>query len=156
MGNNQNNIIGKRFGRLVVKAKTTQYSGKNIIYECLCDCGKTHYTTASSLTSGKVISCGCYKNELFDVTKLRGNAGFADGTCVSMLTSSNISKRNTSGTRGVAFDKSRNLWMAQIYFKGKRYYLGRYGNIIDAVKARKVAEDDIFDEFLEQHKKASE
>ena len=37
-----------------------------------------------------------------------------------------------------------------ICFKGKRYYLGSYKNFDDAVKARKRAEEELFDPFLRE------
>jgi len=64
-----------------------------------------------------------------------------------MLTA-RIYSSNTSGYKGVYWDRSRQKWVAQIRFKGKNYKLGRYDNIKDAAKARKIAEDKIFGDFL--------
>ena len=36
-----------------------------------------------------------------------------------------LSKRNTSGVKGVSFDTTRNKWMASIYKDGKNYNIGR-------------------------------
>lgn len=47
---------------------------------------------------------------------------------------------------------SRNKWLAQIEFKGKHYYLGRYANKEDAREAREKAEKEMFGKFLEEHK----
>jgi hypothetical protein len=56
-------ITGQRFGRLTV----TKFVGKNkkrcTLWECLCDCGKTKITTASSLRAGTCLSCGCLQRE---------------------------------------------------------------------------------------------
>lgn len=58
-------IIGKRFGRLVVLDRTTDHitaGGRKIpCYLCQCDCGNNHTATSSSLLSGSVKSCGCLK-----------------------------------------------------------------------------------------------
>lgn len=61
---------------------------------------------------------------------------------------------NTSGYKGVYWNKSRNLWVAQIAFginpkngKKKCYYLGSYENIEDAIKAREEAEEKYFGEW---------
>ena len=48
---------------------------------------------------------------------------------------------NNSGITGVAWDKSRNKWMAYIDYYKKRINLGRFSNFEDAVKVRKEAED---------------
>lgn len=38
--------------------------------------------------------------------------------------------------------------MAYIYFRGKRYHLGCYLDINDAIKVRELAEKKIFGDFL--------
>ena len=60
-----------------------------------------------------------------------------------------ILKSNTSGYNGVYYNKKRGLWVAQITFQGKTRYLGAFGRLTDAVKARKRGEE-IYDEFLER------
>lgn len=51
--------IGQRYGMLLVIAETKQRdSTGSIVWECLCDCGKTTYVPARSLTP-KTKSCGC-------------------------------------------------------------------------------------------------
>lgn len=54
---------------------------------------------------------------------------------------------NTSGYRGVSFDKSRNKWRAFIVCEGKYHNLGRYSLIEDAISARKSAEIKLFGEY---------
>lgn len=54
---------------------------------------------------------------------------------------------NTSGRKGVYFDKSRNKWMASIAFGGRTKYLGRFDNKEDAIRAREEAEEKYFGEY---------
>ena len=54
---------------------------------------------------------------------------------------------NTSGCKGVTWDKSRNKWMAHIKLNGKNKNLGRFANFEDAVRARKNAEEQLFGEY---------
>lgn len=54
---------------------------------------------------------------------------------------------NTSGHKGVYWDKSRNKWMANIMAFGQYHYLGRYEKYEDAVAAREAAEEKYFKEF---------
>ena len=42
---------------------------------------------------------------------------------------------NTSGTRGVRFDKTRNAWRASICFESRHYFIGRYQTEHDALVA---------------------
>lgn len=63
------------------------------------------------------------------------------------ITNSKTYANNTSGRKGVYFDKSRNKWMANITFNKKTVYLGRFDTFDDAVKARENAEKDIHKEY---------
>lgn len=58
---------GKRFGRLLVIERTEDAinkNGKHIVrYLCRCDCGTEKAIRKLHLTSGAIISCGCYQRE---------------------------------------------------------------------------------------------
>lgn len=43
---------------------------------------------------------------------------------------------NTSGFRGVSFDKKNNKWFAYIKNHGRMYYLGRFDDKVEAAKVR--------------------
>ena len=111
------------------------------LWRCRCDCGKIVEVRQSNLQDGVTTSCGC---------KLRERSGlhFVDGTFVEAIQSKTISQANTSGVRGVYFNKKQRKWVAQIMFKGKCYYLGSYSKIEDAAKARARGEE-MFDDFLD-------
>jgi hypothetical protein len=47
---------------------------------------------------------------------------------------------NTSGVKGISWDKPANKWYARIKTNGKLKHLGYYKNFDDAVKARYKAE----------------
>lgn len=58
------NLIGKRFGRLVVIEETMERRVWNLReWTCLCDCGKIKSIITISLTRGATTSCGCYHSE---------------------------------------------------------------------------------------------
>lgn len=57
-----NNLVNQRFGRLLVLNRAGTKSG-HATWKCLCDCGKETIVIGSNLTSGKILSCGCYKKE---------------------------------------------------------------------------------------------
>lgn len=52
---------------------------------------------------------------------------------------SKIPKNNTSGYKGVTWDKYRNKWIAQIMVNRRHKYLGRFESIEDAVVAYDTA-----------------
>lgn len=56
-------------------------------------------------------------------------------------------QNNTSGFKGVSYDKNRNKWTASICIKRKRKYIGRFNNKIDAAKAYDDAAKLHFGEF---------
>lgn len=61
------NLVGRRFGRLVVQQRS-ENRGKHVHWTCLCDCGNSVTTASTRLVSGRVESCGCKRSE---VTALR-------------------------------------------------------------------------------------
>lgn len=58
-----------------------------------------------------------------------------------------LSKNNTSGYKGVYWDKEKNKWEVKIGFKSKNLHIGYYENIKDAIKSRLQAEIKYFGEF---------
>jgi len=58
-----------------------------------------------------------------------------------------LEKTNTSGIKGVSFNKKTNKWFAYIGVNNKRIRLGNYVNLKDAVDARLTAEEKYFGEF---------
>jgi len=110
------------------------------------------------LRGGKITSCGCdqpYGPQSDGRCCAPGEAGrasltYIDGTCVEMLAAKTVRRNNTSGVPGVEWRASKGLWRAGICFKGKRYYLGSFRKFEDAVKARKQAEEDLHDRFLQE------
>ncbi|WP_054709881.1 AP2 domain-containing protein [Bacillus sp. JCM 19041] len=67
--------------------------------------------------------------------------------------STKISKRNTSGVRGVSFSKRTNKYMAYIRFQNKHMNLGCYKTLEEAKEARIEAENKYFKPILEKYGK---
>ncbi len=51
-----------------------------------------------------------------------------------------LSRRNTSGVKGVCFVSKRSVWSAEIYIDGQRTQLGYFKDFDEAVAARRSAE----------------
>lgn len=49
----------KRFGRLVARKPTEQRIRRQVVWECVCDCGKEVLAGATELQMGSKKSCGC-------------------------------------------------------------------------------------------------
>lgn len=55
-----------------------------------------------------------------------------------------LSKANTSGVKGVSWDKRRQKWRAYIKHNRNQIFLGRFDNKQDAIKARLAGERKYF------------
>lgn len=58
-----------------------------------------------------------------------------------------LPKNNKSGVLGVHWHNRDKVWEVEIGYKKKRYYLGRFKDFDEAVKARKEAEQKYFGEY---------
>lgn len=56
-------LVGKRFGRLVVLKREKNNKFGCTYWLCKCDCGKTKIIRGTHLQSGKIRSCGCLTKE---------------------------------------------------------------------------------------------
>ncbi len=57
------NLIGKRFGRLVVVEFAGLDNGNGAKWKCICDCGNEKVVARGNLLSGGTLSCGCLNRE---------------------------------------------------------------------------------------------
>lgn len=94
-----NNLIGRRFNLLVAIEKTIERTkSKEIIWRCICDCGKESLVNSHALISGHTTSCGCKQRES------------ARKYCRK------IGKKNIKHGHRVNYEKTReyNTWMAMV------------------------------------------
>lgn len=141
-------ISGKVFGRLTALSPTEKRIGGSVVWKCKCSCGKEAEVSYNSLVTGNTQSCGCIQSQHPAPTEYMH---YIDGTCIEMIENQKLRSDNTSGYTGVQFHKRSGKWLATITFKGRRYDLGKYKKIEEAVKARQTAEEKIFGEFLNRY-----
>lgn len=151
------NIIGLKYNKLTVAKPTNKRRNHMIVYECICECGTKRTATSDQLKNGEITRCIKCATKLKRAT-LRKYAKIndmhrydVDGSNRSIISDKRHNSNNTSGYKGVTWDKSKKKWRAQIVFKNKAYYLGRYSKIEDAIEARKNAEDKYFKPYLEKN-----
>lgn len=134
-------LTGREFGNLKVlrKAGGRKSAERSFYWECQCSCGNIVEIPANQLTKGYHTSCGCQKAK-----RLRKINQYVDGTSLKMVFSDTVRKDNTSGYKGVYLKDNR--WAARIQYKGKRYYLGTYDKLEEAISVRKEAEEKIREE----------
>ena len=79
-------LTGQRFGRLVVIKEAEKYTspqGHNYtMWECLCDCGNVTQVLSSHLSSGKIVSCGCFSAEVISKIKSKNLEGLRFGKLI--------------------------------------------------------------------------
>ena len=143
-------LTGQRYGRLTVLGPAENI-GDRTAWLCRCDCGQDTVVLTRDLRRGRRTSCGCDRPVVDSSPGGYGRASltYVDGTCVEMIRANTRRSNNTSGVPGVEWMSSKNKWRASICFKGRRRYLGSYEKFEDAVKARKRAEEELFDTFLD-------
>lgn len=74
-------LVGQKFGRLLVLEDTGTKKNRAVVWRCLCDCGNEKFCIGSSLKSGSVSSCGCLQKELLsERVKTHGLAGTPEHT----------------------------------------------------------------------------
>lgn len=154
MSDKRIDLTGKRFGRLtVVKKSDKNPKDYKTYWDCVCDCGNETTVLLTYLTSGETKSCGCLridggsKLQKYNEEELR-----VDGVFTPLL-SSKVRIDNTTGHKGVTFDKKLQKYRAQMSLKGKKIHLGYYHELEDAVKARKQGEEKFFKPYLEEKRK---
>ena len=143
--------------RRTVDLRFAYTKNKKNYWECKCDCGNTCFVPTTYLTTGVTISCGC-KNEQNRAALSNLDRGLVDGTMLCGIKKDRkLNKNNTSGVRGVHFDKDRGLWVAQIMFQRKAHILGRFktkAHILgrfktkrEAISARLAGEEEYYGKY---------
>lgn len=153
--------IGSRFGKLIVKSLSPTKKGYVI---CTCDCGTTKEIKISSLQRkhNPTQSCGCKHREAVShngKTTITANSkeqlllNRRFNTNFQMIESHTPPKNNTSGIKGVTWNKNHKKWEAYISIHGKRKYLGNYDYLAEAQQARQLAEEKYFTPLIRQKKR---
>ena len=57
------NLLGQKFGRLLVVDQKGRSKQQNVLWLCRCDCGNEVTVNSAYLKSGHTSSCGCLKSE---------------------------------------------------------------------------------------------
>lgn len=63
-GFGQLDLVGKKFGRLLVVSFNSISNTRNSIWNCKCECGKEKILSSVRLINGNTKSCGCLRSEI--------------------------------------------------------------------------------------------
>ena len=64
---------GDKFGKLTVIEQAGVDSIQNTVWKCKCECGREHFISQRSLSTGNTLSCGCLRGHPSDFTGMRFN-----------------------------------------------------------------------------------
>lgn len=143
-------LIGKRFGKLVVLDVFNDRENEDYTYrlKCKCDCGNITNPHLRSVVgkNANVTSCGCVREErgeeMLDSYLFKG----------TRVTNLQMKTKSKSGVKGVQ-KRPSGRYVANIWFKNKTYYLGTFDTLEEAAAARKAAEEKYFKPILKEFNK---
>lgn len=142
-------ISTQRFNRLTALYPTSKRSAKGqVIWHCKCECGREVDVNYNDLVHCGIQSCGCKKKEHDE--RIQSLLTRVDGTSLDIIKSKKLPSDNTSGVKGVYFQRGK--WVAKIVFQKKQYVLGKFDSIEVAAEARKRAEETLFDGTAEYYR----
>ena len=151
--NKSPDLTGQVFGKLTVIGRSDKRNSRGArttpMWECRCECGAITYKATDTLTNPEESMCQACQG-IYAAETARKSAGFVGGTQITKLRNMEPTAANTSGCRGVYYDKKTNKYRARLKFKGKIMNFGSYAKFEDAVAARKAAEEEYFGAFLEE------
>jgi hypothetical protein len=150
---NFGNVRNKTTGRIL---KPTEGKTDKYYYISLCKNGKQKNTKIHRLVASHFVENS--DNKLFvdhiDNNKLNNiSTNLRWATQQENNRNKIIYSNNTSGFKGVVFDKRYNKWQARTRIDGKSICFGSFDKIEDAVEARVKAVNKIFGEFTNNDEK---
>lgn len=144
------NLIGKRYGKLVIKDVFVDRSDGQYVYRvhCHCDCGNDTDPLLSSVVGdhANTKSCGCIRSKTGEDLL---DSYLYEGTRVTNFKFKPRSKTGVKGVRQTKYGK----YKATLYFKSKAIYLGTFPTLEEAKKAREAAEEKYFKPVIEEFNK---
>ncbi|MCL2321750.1 MAG: AP2 domain-containing protein [Oscillospiraceae bacterium] len=145
-------LTGQRFGKLIAIRPIEKRIKSIVIWECKCDCGNVAEVLSVNLIRGSTKSCGCSRHDvLVERSKnvdLKKQFGLIDNTSVSIIKSEKLPVNSKTGHKGVSYNKRKCKYEAYISFKKKRYHLGYFNTLEEAVEVRERAKEEIHGSFI--------
>lgn len=104
-------LVGQRFGRLLVFKEEGRSKHGRILWKCLCSCGNSIVTSADNLRRGLTKSCGCL------VKKHEMSKTLTYKTWISM-----IQRCNNSNASGYLYYGGRGITVCDSWLKFENFF----------------------------------
>lgn len=174
MTTSYNNLLGKRFGRLVVTEMLPYRLNGNIAWSCKCDCGNTAVVRSSDLMKGNTKSCGCYKidalksREWSDQSRQKlsrskkempdnilKSLGYQDDTDIAKVRKGYKERKANSGNSGTGVrnvykHKDGSKYFVSINFRKKTYSKFGFNSLEEAIKYRDKIYEKVIKPYLDK------
>jgi len=138
----KNYLKGRRFGKLLVIEDLDEKNKFGEFYsKCKCDCGNEIKVLSVNLLKNHTTSCGCIRSEKI----------YPNNSQIAIKNLEKIAINNTSGIKGVSYNKQNKKWIGHLMFQGTRYFKN-FDDINDAIKYRKELEEKYFIPQIEEWK----
>lgn len=140
-----------KYGMLTPIKSTDERYNNEVVWEFQCDCGNIVHRSLAQVKRntklGYICSCGKHKTANKS-EKSRKNISKVteDGGNLSLIKKETAYSTNKLGVKGVSYDKKRRKYVAQLSYKKKYYYLGRYDTVEEAKKAYDRKRKELLDE----------
>jgi hypothetical protein len=145
-------FTGHKNGMLTAIKPTGKKRNDLFVWVWKCGyCGKEVEYTSYEVFHNNRTSCGCCKHKDVDINS---RITFYENTNIdhikNIIKGSKPPKNNTSGIRGVYYDKITKKWGARIGFKKKNHNLGLYTTKKEATIVRRNSEIKYFQTTIEE------
>jgi len=95
------NLTGLRFGRLLVEKRSSSKLGRDVAWDCLCDCGGSVSIRGSTLRNGRSQSCGCICKTTNGAASKRTSTYMSWSSMMSRCKNTNSHAYPSYGGRGI-------------------------------------------------------
>lgn len=133
------NLEGQRFGRLLVLEMTQKRINRNVVWSCLCECGKYAEVKSGDLIRGRTKSCGCFRVDTAVEThtfhgKRNTKINFIWGSMKQRCLNANNKGFKNYGGRGIKVcDEWKNSFQAFYDYVSKLPHFGEKGYSLDRI-----------------------
>ena len=118
-------LTGKRFNRLIVINRAANI-GRQVAWNCVCDCGNNKIVRGDHLTRSKVKSCGCLNSEQARINGRKNALSKGEAAFNALI----LDYKEHARERGLSFELSteefRNLTKLDCHYCGSKPFQIKY------------------------------